>query len=314
LTGLCIRAELGWYNVEAVGVNRRHGMALFRIQNGSTTSVNPVEFESEASLQKLVDRNLESMTGVRKLESQYRIPNGKIDTLGIDERNVPVVIEYKWGRDPGAIVQALFYLDWLRQNKRTLEMLVREKLGSEVEVNWKASTRVIVIAKDFDIKELSAVNQMEPIVELKRYNYYGDLLTIEDATPTRVSTQSAKASEDATEEEYTLESVLEPALPATQEVFWKLRDRILLLGEGIREVLGDWYVDYRKSSTFVSVNIQKKGLVVFIKMGEKKVDDPKRITTPITYYGRLNTRFRVDSVVDLDYAMKLVKQAYDYVP
>ena len=289
-------------------------MALFRIEDGSATPVNPVEFETEASLQKLVDSNLESMTGVRKLESQYPIPNGRIDTLGIDERNVPVVIEYKWGRDPGAIVQALFYLDWLRQNKRTFEMLVREKLGPEVEVNWKASTRVIVIAKDFDIRELSAVNQMEPIVELKRYNYYGHLLTVEDATPTRVTTQSTRVTEEGTEEGYTLDSVLENALPATKEVFWKFRDRILLLGEDIREVPGDWYVDYRKSSTFVSINVQKKGLLVFIKMGEKKVNDLKGITTRIGYYGRLNTRFHVDSLAEVDYAMQLVKQAYDYVP
>jgi RecB family endonuclease NucS len=79
-------------------------MALFRIENGGAILVNPVEFESEAVLQKLVDSNLETMTGVRKLESQYPIPNGRIDTLGIDERNVPVVVEYKWGRDPGAII------------------------------------------------------------------------------------------------------------------------------------------------------------------------------------------------------------------
>jgi len=54
------------------------------------------------------------------------ILNGRIDILGIDDRNVPSVIEYKW--DPGAIIQALLYLDCVKQKKCTFEMLVRKKL------------------------------------------------------------------------------------------------------------------------------------------------------------------------------------------
>ena len=292
-------------------------MPLFRLESGEASIVDLVTLPSEAALQKLIDDNLEAITGVRRLESQYPIPNGRIDTLGIDERNVPVVIEYKWGQDPGAIIQALFYLNWLRNNRRTFEMLTREKLGSKVAVNWNAPPRVIVIAKDFDLKELSAVNQMDPVVELKKYGYYGDLLTVDDTTPIRSPRQApakeAKA-EDAEAVLPTLESVLKPALPEVKETFWKLRDRILALGDDVREIPGKWWVDYRKSSTFTSPNIQKKKLVIFIKMGDHPIDDRKGITSRVTWYGRLNTRFSLSSSDDLDYAMDLIKQAYDYVP
>jgi len=292
-------------------------MPLFRLENGKASIIDVLTLPSEAALQKLIDDNLETITGVRILESQYPIPNGRIDTLGIDERNVPVVIEYKWGQDPGAIIQALFYLDWLRNNRRTFEMLTREKLGSKVAVNWNAPPRVIVIAKDFDLKELSAVNQMNPVVELKKYSYYGGLLTVDDTTPVRLPRQAtakeAKA-EDAEPALPTLESVLKPALPEVKETFWKLRDRILSLGDDVREIPGKWWVDYRKSSTFTSPNIQKKKLVIYIKMGDHPIDDPKGITSRVTWYGRLNTRFNLSSSDDLDYAMDLIKQAYDYVP
>ena len=292
-------------------------MALFKIDDGVASAVKPATFGNEGDLQKLIDDNLETITGVRKVDSQYPIPNGRIDTLGVDDRNVPVVIEYKWGHDPGAIVQALFYLDWVKQNKRTFEMLVREKLGSGAKVNWNAPPRVIIIAKDFDLKELSAVNQMVPLVELKRYDFYGELLTLEDATPVKVPKQPPTIEEKTVggeTEPPTLESVLKPASPELKNLFWELRDRILALGDDIREVPGRWWVDYRKSSTFVSPNIQKRKLVILIKMGDKRIDDPKGMTSHISYYGRLNTRFELSSSDQLDYAMHLIKQAYDFVP
>jgi hypothetical protein len=56
-------------------------MALFEIRNSSASVVNPVPFENEEALQKLIDDNLETITGVRRVDSQYPIPNGRIDTL-----------------------------------------------------------------------------------------------------------------------------------------------------------------------------------------------------------------------------------------
>lgn len=292
-------------------------MPLFRLESGKASVVNTTTLPNEAALQKLIDENLETITGVRILESQYPIPNGRIDTLGIDERNVPVVIEYKWGQDPGAIIQSLFYLDWLRNNRRTFEMLTREKLGSKVLVNWSAPQRVIVIAKDFDPKELSAVNQMSPVVELKKYSFYGNLLAVDDSTPIRLLKQTPTKEvpqEDFDATQPSLESVLKPALPEVKETFWKLRDMILGLGEDVREVPGKWWVDYRKSTTFVSPNIQKKRLVIYVKMGDLSINDPKGITSRVTWYGRLNTRFFLISTNDLEYAMNLIKQGYDNVP
>jgi RecB family endonuclease NucS len=75
-------------------------VALFAVEQGKVSIIQSKEFVDETALQKLFDDNLEDITGVRLIESQYSIPNGRIDSLGIDEQATPVVIEYKWGSRP----------------------------------------------------------------------------------------------------------------------------------------------------------------------------------------------------------------------
>jgi len=293
-------------------------MALFKVQAGKVSIIHSKTFDDEAALQKLFDSNLEDITGIRLIESQYPIPNGRIDSLGIDELGRPVVIEYKWGHDPGAIVQGLSYLKWVKDNRRTFEMLVREKLG-KLKVDWPMP-RLLIVAKEFSDKEVSAISLFPFSVELKRYSFYGDLLSIEDAvvtTPVRAS-RGVKETE-APEKEGSVEDLVKRASPELQTLFFNLRDSILRLGDDVREKVGGWYCDYRKSSTFATLLPQpkKNRVMTYIKMGEKAIKDPKNWTSPIPpswSYGRLNTRFAVTDTNQLSYATKLIKQAYDYVP
>jgi predicted transport protein len=297
-------------------------MALYKIDNGKVSLIQHIEFDSEAHLQKIIDENLEDITGVRLIESQYPIPNGRLDALGIDEQNVPVVIEYKWKSDPGAIIQGLFYLRWVRmkENRKAFELLVKEKLGP-TDVNWSSEPRLIVIAKEFDIKELSAIDMIEASVELKRYSYYGNLINIDDVTPPKTIRSSTSDIEktEQTEGVRTVESIIQKASPELTKVFYSIRDRILKLGGDVREVIGGWYIDYRKSSTFVTITPQSKNnrLLIFIKMGDSIINDPKGWTSLLPKewgYGKLNTKFEVNTPDQLEYAMALIEQAYKYVP
>ena len=296
-------------------------MPLFKIENQRVAKVSSRDFSNERELQSLIDSNLEDMMGVRLVTSWFNIPNGQIDALGIDEQNTPVIIEYKWKQDIGAIIQGLFYLDWVSRNRKTFDLLVSDKLGKKVSVNW-SSPRLIIIAKDFTDKDIAAINQVRPTVELKKYSYYGNLINIEDLTPVKLS-KIGKVLEPTEEEvggageQYTIDKLLQKASPELKEVFLTLRTRIFELGDDVWEKVGGWYCDYRKSSTFVSPNIQIKigRLLVYIKMGEKEIDDPKQLTIRKDFgFGKLNTRFELTSLDQIDYAMHLIKQAYEYVP
>ena len=292
-------------------------MSLFKVSKDSVLEkVSPKEFKNEKELHNLMEKNLLYLMGIRLVASEYPIPNGRIDTLGLDEDNVPVIIEYKWKRDLSAIIQGLFYLDWIMQNKKPFESIVKDKLNKKTIVNWSPQPRLIIIAQDFDTKELSAINLMGPSVELKKYSLYQNLFNIEDVNIIKKKPGSIGDDKDIELEKYTLEQVLKKANPEIHKIFEGLRDNILSISDGVWEKVGAFYVDYRTSSTFASIHIQKNKIKIFIKMGDRKIEDPNKICKPVpsTYgYGLLNTIFEVSKTTEIKYSLKLIMQAYDYV-
>ena len=294
-------------------------MSLFKVDENSTLKkVDRKDFKNEAELQKLIENNLLYVMGIRFIATEYPIPNGRIDTLGIDEDDVPVIIEYKWKKDLSAIVQGLFYLNWIMQNKQPFESIVKDKIGKEINVNWSTQPRLIIIAQDFDIKELSAINLMGASVELKKYSFYQNLFNIEDVNIVKpVKSNKSDDQDDGTgNKKYSLEQILNKAIPEVQDIFSTLRDEILGISEAVWEKVGAFYCDYRTSSTFVSIHIQKNKLKVYIKMGDQKVNDPNGICkeVPKSYgYGLLNTIFEISKKDEIGYAMTLIKQAHNYI-
>lgn len=71
---------------------------LYKIKDGKVTQLKHSTFSLEKELQNLIEDNLEEMFGIRFLESEYSTGErhrGRMDTLGIDENNSPVILEYK---------------------------------------------------------------------------------------------------------------------------------------------------------------------------------------------------------------------------
>ena len=302
----------------ALAKNKKQGdsMPLYRLdkRNGHLEKVDRSEFSSEAELQSLVERNLDVLLGIRLIATEYPIPNGRIDSLGLDEDGIPVIIEYKWKKDLSAILQGLFYLDWVMQNRRPFESIVKDKLGKDVHVNWSKQPRLLIIAQDFDVKELAAINQMAPSIELIKYSLYDGLFSIEG-----VNIVESKASSISTGEprkEVTVAELAARANEHVQQIFYDLREQILGLSDSVWEKVFPAYVDYRTLSTFATVNMQKQRLKVFIKMGDRDIDDPRGLTEPIPEswgYGHLNTQFVISDPTEIDYAMSLIRQAHEYV-
>lgn len=104
----------------------------------------------EKQLQTTIEQNMETFFGVRFLKSEYMITSGRMDSIGIDENNSPVIFEYKRSSSENVINQGLFYLDWLLDHKADFKLLVIEKLGMEVadQIDWSVPC-VICIANDF---------------------------------------------------------------------------------------------------------------------------------------------------------------------
>ena len=293
-------------------------MPLYRIRHDarSLRQVARKEFANEEELHTLVEDNLQELLGIRLIAREYPIPNGRIDTLGLDENGLPVIIEYKWKKELSAVVQGLFYLDWVVQNKKPFESIVRDKLGKDVEVDWSTQPRLLIIAQDFDVKELAAINQMGPSIELIKYSFYDGLFSYEYVNIVESKSSSRKPSQESEFIDHSLEKLLSKASPETKEMFMSIREKILAISEAVWERVGARYCDYRTVSTFATVNIQKGRLKIYIKMGEKELRDLKSICQAIPQswgYGLLNKQFVVSSVAEIEYAMSLILQAHDYV-
>lgn len=59
----------------------------------------------EKQLQTTIEQNMETFFGVRFLKSEYMITSGRMDSIGIDENNSPVIFEYKRSSSENVINQ-----------------------------------------------------------------------------------------------------------------------------------------------------------------------------------------------------------------
>jgi hypothetical protein len=250
-------------------------MPLYRINKDLTVEkVKISQFNSEKEIQKLVEKNIENFFGMRLLESEYSIPNGRMDSLCIDENGIPVVIEYKKKKDLSAIIQGLFYVDWLKTNRRTFEMIVREKVGKDTEVDWKILPGLLIIAEEFDQKELSAINQINASVELVKYSYYGELVSFESLNLSKRVTSIPEPTKPQTEqlinsEDISIENVLAKGTERIKDIILNIRDWIFELSDEINEAVKPSMLCYKSNGKgLVWLQPIKKRFKIYLRKGE----------------------------------------------
>src|SRR6266542_5075061 len=157
---------------------------LFSIAGNSAKEIQGMASHLEKPLQHLIEANLDPLLGIRFLATEYstgKTHAGRIDTLGLDEDDCPVIIEYKRSSGENIINQGLFYLDWLMDHQAEFKLLVLDRFGKAKAdaIDW-TSPRLICIAADFTKYDSHAVQQIDRYIELLRYRQFGkDLLLFE---------------------------------------------------------------------------------------------------------------------------------------
>jgi tetratricopeptide (TPR) repeat protein len=146
---------------------------LFQVQAYSVSELRAESVDIEKSLQSLIEQHLQSFLGVRFLATEYvtgKAHGGRIDTLGLDDNNCPVIIEYKRSLNENVINQGLFYLDWLMDHQGEFTLQVQNRLGREwaEKIDW-SGPRLLCIAGDFSRYDEYAVLQIPRNIELLRY-------------------------------------------------------------------------------------------------------------------------------------------------
>jgi hypothetical protein len=82
-------------------------MPIFNIKKGAAAKLGLQRdgFGDEAKLRDFFAANLEPLLGARFLAKEYPTTDGRMDTLGIDENNAPVIIEYEWKENEEVLSQ-----------------------------------------------------------------------------------------------------------------------------------------------------------------------------------------------------------------
>lgn len=276
----------------------------------------------EKSLQTLFEANLEALLGVRFLASEF-VTNegGRMDTLGIDENNAPVVIEYKRSSNENVINQGLFYLDWLMSHRKDFEWLVMERLGKEIadKVDWSGS-RLICVAGDFGKYDEHAVKQMNRTIALVRYRRYGDdLLLLEQLTATTAKSNISQVTTPVApvlgKKYKTITQYLAEAPPAVLDLYHAVLAYLEALGDDVQIKTTDQYVAFRRMKNIACVEVRNQlgKLLVYLRVNPDTISLESgfsRDVRGIGHYGTGDLELTIQSTADIEKAKPFFEAAY----
>jgi len=293
---------------------------LFNIATGTAVEIDGEAGGLEKSLQTLFENNLEALLGIRFLKSEHstgHVHGGRIDTLGIDENDFPVILEYKRAVSENVINQGLYYLDWLMDHKADFKLLVMEKVGKDAAdaIDW-SGPRLICIAADFTKYDEHSVRQINRNIDLVRYKRFGrDLLALELATsvtsapPTEVVGTSPKRGGD--------KPVAEALSEMTDEMrtlYDELRAFMLGLGDDVSEKPLKLYIAFKRLRNFATVCVQKKDIQLYLHLNPESVDIDERFMRDVRQIGHWGTgdlEVRITDAQSLNAAQPLIVRAYE---
>lgn len=300
------------------------GPILYKIAK-TIEVVKETPFKKERELQTLFENNLEQITGLTFIKSEFSIKNKRIDTLAFDQESKSfVIIEYKRDRNSSVVDQGFTYLSLMLQNKADFILEYNEQFPdnqlSRNNVDWSQS-RVIFVASDFTENQIEATNFRDIAIELYEVKRYGEHLLISPIMKSRAAesiktiTQKNKEYKNITEEikEYTEDKLLANKPEDTIELYYKFRAAIINLADGIEIKPKKLYVAFKKNNRNIcDIEIQNKNLRLFINIKKGYLDDARNIARDVSnigHWGNGDYEVKIFDTTNLEYIMSLVKQA-----
>jgi predicted transport protein len=261
------------------------------------------------------------LLGIRFLATEYstgKTHAGRIDTLGLDENDSPVIIEYKRSSHENIINQGLFYLDWLMDHTAEFKLLVLEKFGKPAAdaIDWTAP-RLICIAADFTKYDSHAVQQMDRNIELIRYRQFGkELLLLELVNAVAAESSPAKKVK-GTKGAGTDKTVVDwfaDMSPTMRSVFDSLEGYLTSLGDDVQRKDLKLYIAFKRLRNFVTVSFKKNNLLVYLHVDPDQIDLVEgfsRDVREIGHWGTGNVEVTLANLADLEKAKPLLLKAYE---
>ena len=304
---------------------------LFHRTGDALSLVKQKKFNNEKELQKLVEKNVETIFNCRFVASEFytgQVHSGRIDTLALSEDKNPVIIEYKVVESSDLINQSLYYLSWIKDHKGDFHVACTKTLG-KTEVDWN-DVRVICIAPGYKKYDLHAVQVMGANIELWEYRLYEDgSFSIEEVLK-RSKAESTegisetnkkigagkKAAETKKTGVYNIEDHYKKTSDKMRVLLDQLRDYILDLDESVEEAPKKFYIAYKFTQNFVCIEVKKDKLVLFLKINPDEISPmPKtsRDVRSIGHFGTGDFEYILASGDQLEEAKQFIRKSFENI-
>ena len=294
-------------------------------------------FRREKDLQGFIEKYLSDFFGIDILYIEHTTgPHDKqrIDTLGIDNKDRPVVIEYKLRGDRNIINQGLGYLDWLIKNPDSIELLVIKKFSQDKakRVDFK-NPRLLCIAGAFTRNDIVTAEKCTESVELVRYCRYGDSSLILEwvfggearkskgdgkatrkvwkTTDKQRSNQVTRETRPSKEPDFSIYARWDKVDAELRQLFMELHDYVIAQGEDIRVEPVKHYISFKRERNVVDVHLQtgKNRMIAWVALDPDSVSLQEGFTRDVRNIGHPspnNLEITISNLEDLERAKRLL--------
>ena len=304
-------------------------MPIFNIsKSGDLNKITEINFSLEKDIQKIVEKNIDPIFGLKFIASEYMLGNLRLDSLAFDtESSSFVIIEYKKDRNFSVIDQGYAYLSLLLNNKAEFILLYNEynqdnKMIKKNDIDWSQS-RVIFVSPNFTNYQRKAIEFKDLPIELWEVKLYSNNTILinqiqspeKSASITTISQRSEVVKQVSKEvRTYDEEYHFQHASDKTKSIYNELKNSILSIGNDISFKSRKMYIAFVRKSTFIAVLLKKSHLALVIKMNKGSLSDPKNVARDVSNIGRKGHGYyeiKLTDTTGLGYIMTLIKQSYD---
>lgn len=273
-------------------------MRIFEQRAHSLTGLKEKPFKLEREIQSVVENSLDAIFGFRLIKSEFMIKNYRIDTLAFDEESKSFVIfEFKRDRNYSVVDQGVSYLNLMLEYKADFIVEFNESQKQNLrrkDVDWTQS-KVIFVAPAFTDFQIQSSNFKDLPIELWECKRFENNIVVinpikkSSSAPSISQVQSntnSKISKVTKEVKvYTEENHLEGKCDEVQELYESFKTAILNLSPNIEVSATKLYIAFKKGKNITDIQLQKKGLKLWINLSKGELDDPKNLASDVSGVG-----------------------------
>ncbi|MDR0801357.1 DUF5655 domain-containing protein [Fluviicola sp.] len=300
-------------------------MYLFKNSKQNLSILKEISFKLEKEIQTLFESNLELITNLKLIKSEFIIKSNRIDTLAFDkESKAFVIIEYKRNQNYSVVDQGVSYLNLMLEYKADFIVEYNEtQKGSlkRTEVDWSQS-KVIFVSPSFNDFQKKASDFKDLAIELWEIKQFENDVIVINPVKKSKSAPSIKQVQQNDDSEiskvtkeikvYTEDDHVQGKNETVKELYETFKNAILNIDSDIEIKPQKLYLSFKKKKNIVDIHLQNKGLKMWINLPKSKLDDPKNLAKDVAntgHWGNGDYEIAVLDTKNLEYIMSLIKQA-----